>query len=103
MALAGFFELIFLNTNQVLIQLAIPDKLRGRVTAAVSLTWIMAPLGNLLAGGGSDLFGGPRIITIILAGMTIAIVILVFLISPTVRNYQLSKGINSNQTETPSD
>ncbi len=60
LAVAGFFELIFLNTNQVLIQLAIPDKLRGRVTAAISLTWILTPLGSLLAGAGSDFLGGPK-------------------------------------------
>jgi MFS family permease len=95
LGLAGFFEIIFLTTNQTLIQLSIPDELRGRVTAAINLTWILSPLGSLLAGGGSDLLGGPKVITIILASVAAVIVILTFLISPTVRKYRLSQGITA--------
>jgi MFS family permease len=96
LALAGFFEIIFLTMNQTLIQLSITDRLRGRVTAAVNLTWILSPLGSLMAGAGSDLLGGPKAITIILASVAAAIVILILLASPTVRNYRLSQGITSN-------
>jgi MFS family permease len=96
LALAGFFEIIFLTMNQVMIQLSISDDLRARVTAVVSLTWILAPLGNLMAGGGSDLLGGPKTITIILAATAAVIVIIIALVSPTVRNYRLSQGIKSH-------
>jgi MFS family permease len=96
LALAGFFEIIFLTTNQIVIQLSISDNLRARVTAVISLTWILSPLGNLLAGAGSDLLGGPKMVTIILTGAAAAIVILIFLFSPTVRNYRLSQGITSH-------
>jgi predicted MFS family arabinose efflux permease len=96
LALAGFFEIIFLTTNQTLIQLSIADNLRGRVTAVVNLTWILSPVGSLLAGAGSDLLGGPKMITVILAGAAAAIIILIFLFSPTVRNYRLSQGMTSH-------
>jgi MFS family permease len=96
LALAGFFEIIFLTMNQVLIQLSISDSLRARVTAVIGLTWILSPLGNLVAGAGSDLLGGPKMITIILTGAAAVIVILIFLFSPTVRNYRLSQGIKSH-------
>ncbi len=96
LALAGFFEIIFLTMNQVMIQLSISDSLRARVIAVVSLTWILSPLGNLMAGAGSDLLGGPKTITIILAGAAAVIVVLIFLFSPTVRNYRLSQGIKSH-------
>jgi MFS family permease len=96
LALAGFFEIIFLTMNQILIQLSISDNLRARVTAVVNLTWILSPLGSLLAGAGSDLFGSPTMITIILAIVAAAVVILIFLVSPTVRNYRLSQGMTSN-------
>jgi MFS family permease len=96
LALAGFFEIIFLTMNQVLIQLSISDSLRARVTAVIGLTWILSPLGNLMAGAGSDLLGSPKTVTIILTSVAAVIVILIFLVSPTVRNYRLSQGIKSN-------
>jgi MFS family permease len=96
LALAGFFEIIFLTMNQVLIQLSISNDLRARVTAVVSLTWIMSPLGNLMAGAGADLLGSPKTITIILAAVAAVIVMLISLVSPTVRNYRLSQGIKSH-------
>ncbi len=98
LALAGFFELIFLVTNQTLLQLSIPDHLRGRVTAVVNLNMAISPLGGLLAGVGSDLFGGPKTITIILSGIAAVIAVFVFLTSPTVRNYRLSQGLASNSS-----
>ena len=103
LALAGFSELIFLTTNQTLLQLSIPDHLRGRVTAVVNLTNVISPMGGMLAGAGSDLLGGPKIITVILAGTAAVIAILVFLLVPTVRNYRLSQGIASNATNTPKE
>ena len=93
LALAGFFEMIFLTTNQTLLQLSIPDNLRGRVTSIVNLNATLSPLGGLVAGAGSDLLGGPKLITIILASIAAAIAVFVFLVSPTVRNYRLSRAI----------
>ena len=42
--------MIYLTTNQTLLQLSIPDELRGRVTAVVSLTAGLSPLGSFVAG-----------------------------------------------------
>ena len=99
LALSGFFEAIFLTTNQTLLQLSIPDELRGRVTSVSYLTAGLTPIGGLVAGFGSDLLGGPKMITIILAGIAASIAIIVFFVSPTVRNYRLSQGITSNPTK----
>jgi MFS transporter, DHA1 family, staphyloferrin A biosynthesis exporter len=90
LVLAGFFEVIFLVTNQTLLQLSIPDELRGRVTSVVNLNAILMPLGGLAAGGGKDLLGGPQMVTIIMAGTAAVIAVLVFCFSPTVRNYRLN-------------
>jgi hypothetical protein len=78
-----------------MIQLSISDSLRARVIAVINLTWIMSPLGNLLAGAGSDLLGSPKMITIIMASAAAVIVIIIFLVSPTVRNYRLSQAITA--------
>lgn len=96
LALAGFFEMIFLSTNQTLLQLSIPDNLRGRVTSVVNLYSVLFPLGALMAGVGSDLLGGPRMITIVLSSITAVIAACVFLCSKTVRNYRLSQAIETD-------
>lgn len=93
LALTGFFEMIFLTTNQTLLQLSIPDDLRGRVTSLVNLNAALFPLGGMIAGVGSDLFGGPMIITIVLASISAGIAVFVFLGSTIVRNYRLSEAI----------
>jgi MFS family permease len=101
LALAGFFEIIFLTTNQTLLQLSIPDDLRGRVTSVVNLNAALTPLGGLMAGGGSDLFGGPRVITVILCSIAAVIAVCVFFGSPTVRNYRLSQAMAPDSARMP--
>jgi len=95
MALAGFFEMIFLATNQTLLQLSIPDHLRGRVSSILNLSMALMPVGAMIAGAGSDLLGGPKMITIILSSIAACLAVVVFIVSPTVRNYRLSQGITS--------
>jgi MFS transporter, DHA1 family, staphyloferrin A biosynthesis exporter len=92
----GFFEMIFLTSSQTLLQLSIPDNLRGRVTAVVNLNAALLPVGGLIAGFGSDLLGGPQIITVILGSISAAIAIGVFIFSPIVRNYSLSRAISQD-------
>jgi MFS family permease len=101
LASAGFFESIFMTSNQTLLQLSIPDNLRGRVTSVVSLSAALAPVGGLIAGVGSDLLGGPKIITIVLASTAAGIAVIVFFVSSTIRNYRLSQGIAANSIPGP--
>jgi MFS family permease len=93
LALAGFFEAVFLTTNQTLLMLSIPAELRGRIISIVNLSGTFSFLGGLLAGIGSDLLGGPKPITIIMAGTAACVAVLVLIFSPTIRNYRLSQGI----------
>jgi MFS family permease len=95
LALSGFFEMLFLTTNQTLLQLSIPDDLRGRVTSIVNLNAALMPLGGLVAGAGSDMFGGPKMITVIFGVITASIAVIVFFASPRIRNYRLSQAIES--------
>jgi MFS family permease len=95
LAISGFFEMIFLTTNQTLLQLSIPDELRGRVTSVVNLNAALSPLGGLAAGVGSDLFGGPSTITIVMASIGAAIALFVFFSVSTVRDYRLSHAMQT--------
>ena len=98
LSLGGFFEVISIATNQTLLQLSIPDDLRGRVTSVITLNAALGILSGLVAGVGSDLLGGPKMITIVFASIAASVCIFVFLFSSTVRNYRLSQGISSNST-----
>jgi len=93
LALAGFFEMVYLTTNQILLQLSIPNEMRGRVTSLVNLNPALSPIGSFFAGVGSDMLGGPRYITIAFCGIAAVIAVVVFLTSPTIRDYRLSRAI----------
>ncbi len=92
LAASGFFEMIYLTTNQTLLQLSIPDALRGRVTGIVSLNMGLMPIGALFAGVGADLFG-PQLVTLLLSGGAALIAVAVYLFSPVVREYRLSAAM----------
>lgn len=103
LTIAGFFEVVFLVTNQTLLQLSIPDNLRGRVTSVVNVNMALIYLGGLIAGIGSYLLGGPKMITIVMAGIAAAIAVIVLLLSPTVGNYRLSQAIIQKSARMPTD
>jgi MFS family permease len=94
-AFSGFFEMIYLTTNQTLLQLSIPDEMRGRVMGIVALNAGLFPVGALVAGVGADLYG-PRVMTIFLNGIAAAIAVAVFLGSPIIREYRLSRAMATN-------
>jgi predicted MFS family arabinose efflux permease len=91
-ARAGFFELIFLTGNQTLLQLSIPDDLRGRVTSITTLTMGLSPIGAVYAGVSADFFG-PETVTIVLASLAGLVALITFLFVPTVRDYSIRKAI----------
>lgn len=93
MVLAGFFEMIYLTTNMTLLQLSIPDELRGRVTGIISLRSGLMPVGAFIAGIGADLMG-PRVMTLIFSGIMIAIAVIVFFSSSIIREYRLSHALD---------
>jgi predicted MFS family arabinose efflux permease len=97
MALAGFFEMIYLTTNNTLLQLSIPDSLRGRVTGIVSLRSGLMPVGAFIAGIGSDLVG-PRTMTLIFGGIVGAIAVIAYFVSPIIRDYRLSQAMEASDT-----
>ena len=94
LACSGFCEMLYLTTNQTLLQLFIPEEMRGRVTGIVSLNAGLSPLGSFLAGLGADLVG-PRTVTITLCTIAALIAALALLTSPTIRDYRLSRALQN--------
>jgi MFS family permease len=93
LGLSGFFEVIFLVTNQTLMQLTIPDEMRGRITSVVNLNMVIQPIGNMLIGVGTDVLGGPKPITIVFSCVSALLMILFLIFAARIRNYRLSKAI----------
>ncbi len=95
---AGFFEMIYMSTNQTILQLSVPDQMRGRVTSILMLNMAMMPVGGTVAGTGADLIGAPgavRLLSLaaILVGGTIAIFV------PRMRDLRLSR-LRATEPET---
>jgi MFS family permease len=92
LAVSGFFEMIYLTSNQTLLQLSIPDALRGRVMGIVSLNMGLMPIGALIAGVGADMFG-PQVMTLFLSGAAALVAVAVFVFSPIIREYRISAAL----------
>ena len=64
----GYFVMLQMASSNTLIQVMVPDVLRGRVMAVYSMMFMgMAPLGALLGGAISDRLGAP--ITVAIGGL----------------------------------
>ncbi len=57
--LVGWGNDIYLTTTGSILQLHVPDQLRGRVMAVYGLTWSLMPLGGMIAGGVAEFAGAP--------------------------------------------
>jgi hypothetical protein len=80
-----------------LLQLSIPDSLRGRVTGIVSLRSGLMPVGAFIAGVGSDLVG-PRTMSILFGAVLGSIAVIIFFVSPTIREYRLRGALADTST-----
>ncbi|MSQ13558.1 MAG: MFS transporter [Dehalococcoidia bacterium] len=92
LVLAGFTEMVYMATTQTILQLSVPDHMRGRIISLFMLTMGLMPLASMVVGTLSDLFSAPVVVTAvssIAAGLTVAI----FLLSPRIRNLRLSQVV----------
>ena len=87
---AGFCGMVYMTTNQTVIQVSIPDEMRGRVTSILMLNMGLMPLGGLIAGFGAEYLGAPVTVAT-MCSITLAISLLVLLLVPRIRNLRLSQ------------
>jgi MFS family permease len=65
---AGYFIMLQMASSNTLIQVMVPDELRGRTMAVYSMMFMgMAPIGALLGGALSDRLGAP--VTVAIGGL----------------------------------
>ena len=63
-ALAGFFNSIYMTNVLTMLQGLVPDELRGRVMGIYGLTWSLMPLGGLQSGALANVLEPPLVIAI---------------------------------------
>ena len=90
LVLVGFSVLLYMATTHTMVQLSVPDKMRGRVTSLLMLNMGLMSLGSLLAGMLADLIGAPRVAAIS-AALAVTLALGLFLLVPRVRHLRLSQ------------
>ena len=61
MGLIGMAQAVYMTANYTLLDVLVPDKLRGRVMSAYITTWGLIPIGTLPQGILVDRFGAPAV------------------------------------------
>jgi len=84
LAFTGASQMVYLTTNQTILQLSIPDHLRGRVMGIYMLSQGMMPLGGLLGGALADATSAPTAV-LIMGAMVCAMAVFFFLRSADLR------------------
>jgi hypothetical protein len=87
----GAFQIIYMATTNTMLQVIVPDHLRGRVMSIYMLDRGLMPLGSMAAGIGAHWIGAPATVSF----MGLAVVVLAVLLAwcaPVVRKL----GVNSS-------
>jgi hypothetical protein len=63
LVIAGAFQMVFLASTSTMLQLIVPDELRGRVMSLYMLDRGLMPAGALFAGVVAHLIGAPLAVT----------------------------------------
>ena len=82
--------MVYMSTNQAVLQLSIPDRMRGRVTSILMLNMALMPIGGMVAGASADLIGAPNTVGLF-SGVAALIAVIITLFVPTVRRLRLSQ------------
>lgn len=76
LGVVGACQMVYLTTNQTILQLTVSDELRGRVMGIYMLSQGMMPLGGLLGGGLADLTSAPT--AVLLMGTCVSVFAVLF-------------------------
>ncbi len=83
--LVSLFSSVFMITSMTVLQLQVPDHLRGRVMGFHGITYSMMPLGGLLSGYIATLVSAPFAIALC-ASVYLLMVVVIALTQPVIRH-----------------
>jgi len=87
LVIAGAFQMFFLASTATILQLLVPDELRGRVMSLYMLDRGFMPIGALFAGTTAHFIGAPSTVAV----MGIIVIILALIVAwrvPTIRSLE---------------
>lgn len=87
---ASFFASMYLNLGMTVLQLRVPDELRGRVMGVWSMTWFLASVGAVPAALMAEWLGAPAAMAIGALSVT-AFAIFVFVSAPELRGLRTTR------------
>ena len=92
--LTAVFSSVYMITAMTVLQMAVPDRLRGRVMGIHTITYNLMPLGGLLLGAIATLSTAP---IAVFAGASVALlfVLYLFLGQPDIRHIDGDQSLNS--------
>jgi MFS family permease len=83
----GVVSQFYITTINAVLQVNLPDQLRGRVMGIYGLTWELMPVGGLIAGAIAEYAGAPA--AVVVGGVFVAVMALaVAMFSPNMRRLE---------------
>jgi MFS family permease len=87
LVLVGIFQMFFLASTATMLQMIVPDELRGRVLSLYMLDRGFMPLGALFAGMTAHFIGAPLTVAI-MGAIVIVLTVIVAWIVPAIRTLE---------------
>ena len=87
LVLVGIFQMFFLASTATLLQMIVPDELRGRVLSLYMLDRGFMPLGAMFAGTAAHFIGAPSTVAM-MGTIVIALTLLVAWLIPAIRKLE---------------
>ena len=89
LVVAGTAESLYTTTNTTVLQLAAPEHLQGSMAGVLQLSFLVMPIGGLIAGTAADHVGAP-LVGAVLTATAFVCGVAILLLSPRMRNLRLS-------------
>ena len=87
LVLVGIFQMLFLASTATILQMMVPDELRGRVLSLYMLDRGFMPLGALFAGTTAHFIGAPSAVAI-MGSIVIVLTLIVAWLVPAIRTLE---------------
>jgi len=87
LVLVGIFQMLFLTSTNTILQMIVPDELRGRVMSLYMLDRGFMPIGALFAGVTAHFIGAPLTVAIMGAAVVVLAVLVAWRV-PAIRSLE---------------
>ena len=96
LVLGGFCQMIFQVSNQTVLQLTVPNEMRGRISGLFGVQMGIFPLSGIIAGALTDLSSAPFVVAVD-CSLAIALAVGLLLFAPSLRRLRMTQMMNAVQ------